>query len=84
VGDGKQFVVVVLHGSRRLGFTVDRLLGQQDIVIKSLGPSMRGIRGVSGATDLDDQRLVLVLDAPALLDDVLRDSDAVLTAGASS
>jgi two-component system chemotaxis sensor kinase CheA len=74
-GNDKQFVVVVLHGNRRIGFTVDRLRGQQDIVIKSLGPSLRGIRGVTGATDLGDQKLVLVLDAPALLDDFLRDSD---------
>jgi two-component system chemotaxis sensor kinase CheA len=82
-GEDKQFVVVVLHGNRRLGFTVDRLLGQQDIVIKSLGSSLRGIRGIAGATDLGDQRLVLVLDAPALLDDVLRDSDARMFQGAS-
>lgn len=82
-GHEKQFVVVVLHGNRRLGFTVDKLRGQQDIVIKSLGSSLRGIRGVAGATDLGDQRLVLVLDAPALLDDFLRDSDVRLLAGAA-
>jgi two-component system chemotaxis sensor kinase CheA len=82
-GNERKFVVVVLHGNRRLGFTVDKLRGQQDIVIKSLGPSLRGIRGVAGATDLGDQRLVLVLDAPALLDDFLRDSDVRLLAGAA-
>jgi len=79
----RQFVVVVLHGNRRLGFTVDRLRGQQDIVIKSLGASLRGIRGVAGATDLGDQKLVLVLDAPALLEDVLTDTDIRLLAGAT-
>ncbi|MBN1655109.1 MAG: chemotaxis protein CheA [Deltaproteobacteria bacterium] len=65
----RQFVVVVVHGARRLGFVVDKLRGQQDIVIKSLAPSLQGTRGIAGATDLGDQRLVLVLDAPTLLDE---------------
>jgi two-component system chemotaxis sensor kinase CheA len=78
-----EYVVVVLHGNRRLGFTVDKLRGQQDIVIKSLGASLRGTRGVAGATDLGDQRLILVLDAPALLDDFMRDSNIRLAVGAA-
>ncbi len=65
----RQFVVVIVHGSRRLGFVVDKLRGQQDIVIKSLARSLQATRGVAGATDLGDQRLVLVLDAPTLLDE---------------
>jgi two-component system, chemotaxis family, sensor kinase CheA len=67
----RQFVVVVVHGSRRLGFVVDKLRGQQDIVIKSLAPSLKGTLGIAGATDLGDQRLVLVLDAPTLLDEFI-------------
>jgi len=69
--DVRQFVVVSSLGSRRLGFVVDSLEGQQDIVIKSLGRSLSGVRGLSGATDLGDQRVCLVLDAPGLLEEVL-------------
>jgi two-component system chemotaxis sensor kinase CheA len=65
------YVVVTSLGQRRLGLVVDALEGQQDIVTKPLGPSLADVRGFSGATDLGDQRVVLVLDAPALLDEVL-------------
>lgn len=74
----RQFVVVVVHGSRRLGFVVDKLRGQQDIVIKSLARSLQGTRGVAGATDLGDQRLVLVLDAPTLLDEFAMSNKSIL------
>ena len=65
------YIVVTSLGQRRLGIVVDALEGQQDIVTKPLGPSLQGVRGFAGATDLGDQRVVLVLDAPALLDEVL-------------
>ncbi len=65
----REYVLVVVHGSRRLGFTVDRVSGQRDIIIKSLGSSLKHIRGVSGATDLGDRSLVLVLDPPVLVED---------------
>jgi two-component system chemotaxis sensor kinase CheA len=67
----RQFMVVVALGGRRVGFVVDELFGQQDIVIKALGPSLAGVRGFAGATDLGDQRVGLVLDAAALLEEVL-------------
>ena len=56
---------------RRVGFVVDDLVGQQDIVIKALGPSLQRIRGVAGATDLGDQRVGLVLDTAALIEEAL-------------
>ncbi len=65
------YVVVTSLGQRRLGIVVDALEGQQDIVTKALGPSLSHVRGFAGATDLGDQRVVLVLDAPSLLDEVL-------------
>ena len=67
----RQFMVVVALGGRRVGFVVDELFGQQDIVIKALGPSLAGVRGFAGATDLGDQRVGLVLDAASLLEEVL-------------
>jgi two-component system chemotaxis sensor kinase CheA len=80
--DGEsQHVIVLLVGNRRLGVLVDRLLGQQDIVIKPLGHSLAGVRGIAGATDLGDQKLVLVIDAAALLDELLTAHGARLAAG---
>ncbi len=67
----RQFVVVSQLGARRIGLVVDLLLGQQDIVIKALGKSLRGVRGFVGATDLGDQAVTLVLDTPAILEEVL-------------
>jgi two-component system chemotaxis sensor kinase CheA len=73
----RQYVVVSALGHRRLGFVVDALAGQQDIVIKALGPSLRDTRGFAGATDLGDQRVALVLDAPGLLEEVLSGGEGV-------
>jgi two-component system chemotaxis sensor kinase CheA len=58
-----------------MGFVVDGLHGQQDIVIKSLGKSLMDVRGFAGATDLGDQRVALVLDAPGLLEEMLSGGD---------
>lgn len=68
-GKVRRFVVVATLGSRRLGLVVDHLVGQQDIVIKALGPSLAGVRGFSGATELGDQRVALVLDAGGLIEE---------------
>jgi len=62
-------------GARRLGLVVDAVLGQEDIVIKPLGPSLSDVRGLSGATELGDQRVALVLDSASLLEDVLSATD---------
>jgi two-component system chemotaxis sensor kinase CheA len=62
---------VVTLGNRRLGLVVDHLIGQQDIVIKPLGRSLAAVRGFAGATELGDQRVGLVLDAAAIVDEVL-------------
>ena len=64
-------MVVASLGNRRLGVVVDHLVGQQDIVIKALGRSLANVRGFAGATELGDQRVGLVLDAAALIEEVL-------------
>ena len=53
-------------GNRELGFVVDELHGQEDVIIKSLGKSLSSVKGFAGATDIGDQKVALVLDAPAL------------------
>jgi two-component system chemotaxis sensor kinase CheA len=72
----RAFVVIVSVGNRRLGFVVDKLVGQQDIVIKALGRSLKGVRGFAGATELGDQRVALVLDAGALVEEMLAGAEA--------
>jgi two-component system, chemotaxis family, sensor kinase CheA len=70
-GRPKSYVVIATVAARRVGFVVDRLIGQQDIVIKALGRSLKKVRGFAGATELGDQRVGLVLDAAALIAEVL-------------
>ena len=65
-------VVLVGLAQQRLGLAVDELLGQQDIVTKPLSGRLRGIPGVSGATELGDRRAVLVLDVGALMEELMR------------
>jgi two-component system, chemotaxis family, sensor kinase CheA len=78
----RRFVVVVGVGTQRLGCVVDQLIGQQDIVIKPLGKSLDGVRGFAGATELGDQHVGLVIDAPAIVEEVLAASDATRLLGA--
>jgi two-component system chemotaxis sensor kinase CheA len=54
-----------------VGLVVDELVGQQDIVIKSIGKALDGIPGIAGATELGGQQTVLVLDVAALVEETL-------------
>jgi two-component system chemotaxis sensor kinase CheA len=84
-GATEHYVIVITVGNRRIGLCVERLAGQQDIVIKGLGRSLSGgVQGISGATDLGDQRLVLVLDAASIIEEVLVGRTAQLVAGGMS
>jgi two-component system chemotaxis sensor kinase CheA len=83
-GATEHFVIVVSVGNKRLGMCVERLCGQQDIVIKGLGRSLSNVAGIAGATDLGDQHLVLVLDAASIIEEVLLSRAGQLAAGASS
>lgn len=60
-------VVIVKKGDRMAGLVVDELLGQQEIVIKSLGAYIKQCKFISGATILGDGEVALILDANALL-----------------
>ncbi len=60
-------IVVVRKGERLAGMVVDGLIGQQEIVIKSLGKYLSGIRYIAGATILGDGRVSLILDTNPFL-----------------
>jgi two-component system chemotaxis sensor kinase CheA len=59
-------VVVVKIGKNKIGFIVDELIGQQEIVIKSLGRFLSKIKGIAGATILGDGNVALILDVASL------------------
>jgi two-component system chemotaxis sensor kinase CheA len=59
-------VVVVKIGKNKIGFIVSELIGQQEIVIKSLGRFLSKIKGIAGATILGDGNVALILDVVSL------------------
>jgi len=60
-------IMVVEGEGRRIGLFVDDLLGQQQVVVKSLESNFRRVEGVSGATILGDGAIALILDIPDLI-----------------
>jgi chemosensory pili system protein ChpA (sensor histidine kinase/response regulator) len=60
-------VVLVRAGEHSTGLVADELVGSREIVVKSVGPQISGIRGISGATILGDGRIVIILDIGALV-----------------
>ncbi|VVN94925.1 chemotaxis protein CheA [Pseudomonas fluorescens] len=60
-------VVIVSVGIQRIGFVVDQLVGQEEVVIKPLGKMLQGTPGMSGATITGDGRIALILDVPSML-----------------
>lgn len=60
-------VVIVAMGTRQVGFVVDQLVGQEEVVIKPLGRALQGTPGMAGATITGDGRIALIIDVPSLL-----------------
>jgi two-component system chemotaxis sensor kinase CheA len=60
-------VVVVQIGTQQLGFVVDALIGQEEVVIKPLDELLQGTPGMAGATITSDGGIALILDVPGLL-----------------
>lgn len=60
-------VVIVSMGTRQVGFVVDQLVGQEEVVIKPLGRGLQGTPGMAGATITGDGRIALIIDVPSLL-----------------
>ncbi|UTA49506.1 chemotaxis protein CheA [Simiduia sp. 21SJ11W-1] len=60
-------VVIVNVGTQRVGFVVDQLIGQEEVVIKPLGKMLQGTPGMAGATITGDGTIALILDVPSML-----------------
>lgn len=60
-------VVLVQVGNQKVGFVVDQLIGQEEVVIKPLGAMLQGMPGFAGATITGDGRIALILDVPGLM-----------------
>ena len=61
------YVVVLGLGTQKLGLIVDSLVGQEEIVIKSMGDYLKGIEGIAGATIRGDGGVTLIVDVVALM-----------------
>ncbi|WP_438405304.1 chemotaxis protein CheW, partial [Aeromonas hydrophila] len=60
-------VVIVQIGTQQIGFVVDSLIGQEEVVIKPLDNLLQGTPGMAGATITSDGGIALILDVPSLL-----------------
>lgn len=65
--DESAHVVVVSVANERVGFVVDQLIGQEEVVIKPLGKMLQGTAGMAGATITGDGRIALIIDIPSML-----------------
>ena len=66
---GKYFVVIVGLAEHRVGLIVDRLITQQEVVIKSLGNLLTNAKGIAGATILGNGKVALILDIGEVIED---------------
>jgi two-component system chemotaxis sensor kinase CheA len=65
----REYAVIIGRGDKRLGVVVNRLRGQQEVVIKALDPAVSGAEvAMAGATIMGDGRVVLILDVASLFD----------------
>ena len=67
-GGENLYIVVIALAESKLGVIVDTLVGQEEIVIKSLGDYLQGIKGIAGATIRGDGRVTLIVDVGALME----------------
>jgi len=61
------YVVILGLGASKIGLIVDRFIGQEEIVIKSLGEFLKGLPGIAGATIRGDGRVTLIVDVASLM-----------------
>jgi two-component system chemotaxis sensor kinase CheA len=74
-------VFVVGTGAGALGIAVDRITGQREIVVRAIADSLVRVEGISGATDLGDGHVVLILDPAVLARHMRERPDRLFAAG---
>lgn len=67
----RSFAVVVGFGERRIGLFLDDIMGQHEIVIKSLGNYFKGLRGFAGAAEIGKHEVILVIDVESIIEESL-------------
>ncbi len=65
--DGDPHVIMVQVGNDSVGFIVDQVIGQEEVVIKPLGKMLQGLPGMAGSTITGDGNIAIILDVPGLL-----------------
>ncbi|SIP86824.1 CheA signal transduction histidine kinase [Aromatoleum tolulyticum] len=65
-------LAVLASGGKRIAFVVDAVLGDQEVLVKGLGPQLKRVRNIAGATVLGPGRLVPILSVPDLMKSALR------------
>jgi two-component system chemotaxis sensor kinase CheA len=73
--DGEQdflYIVVVAAAGKRIGFVVDEVIADQEVLVKSLGPQLRRVRNIAGATVLGAGTVVPILNPPDLIKAAMR------------
>jgi two-component system chemotaxis sensor kinase CheA len=71
------FAVIVGFGKKRIGLLVDEIIGQQEIVIKSLGEYFTGLAGFAGAAEIGKHEVILVLDVDSVTEKSLTRQEGV-------
>ena len=71
-GNRDSYAVIVALGEKKIALLVDGLLGQEEVVIKSMGDYLSDTRGLAGATITGDGRVILILDVAGLFENIKR------------
>jgi two-component system chemotaxis sensor kinase CheA len=82
--DQWQYIVVIGLAEERLGIMVDSLLGQREVVIKSLGDYLGAIPGIAGSTILGDGKVIMIIDVGQFMALSKKNGDKKLPAAAVS
>ena len=73
----KTTLVIVGETGQEIGLAVDRVIGEEDIVIKSIAENYKNVLGIAGASILGDGRISLILDIPTLIEMVAKKTGQV-------
>ena len=72
-------MLVIGEETNAVGLAVDRIIGQREIVVRAIKDPLAQSKGIAGATELGDQRVVLILDISAHLHGTLLARDLCVT-----